>query len=200
MVHFDIMDGNFVPNLTFGPMILKSLRKHTKLIFDAHLMVSNPSDYIKPLKDAGADIVTFQVEADSCFKETIKKIKSYKMKPGISLKPKTPLIYLKNVLNEIYLVLIMTVDPGFGGQKFVPRTLKKIKEARKIIKGSKNKVFLEVDGGINPKTAPHVIEAGADILVAGSSIFRSKNYKKTIEKLMQSSHFQRRTFSPGSWR
>lgn len=184
MIHFDIMDGHFVPNLTFGPIFVKSLRKHTKLVFDVHLMVTDPYNYIEPFKKAGADILTFQIEANKNPKKIIKKIKNCEMKAGISLNPETPIDCIGNILKELDLVLIMTVHPGFAGQKFVHSTLNKIKKTRELINKTGKKINLEVDGGINPKTASLAVRAGADILVAGSSIFGSKNYKKNIKLLL----------------
>jgi ribulose-phosphate 3-epimerase len=183
MVHFDIMDGHFVPNLTFGPMLLKSLRDKTKLIFDAHLMVTNPDMYLLPLKEAGADIVSVQAEVVFHLQRTLTKIRELGMKSSVALNPSTSVDFLEYIIDDIDMILLMTVNPGFESQEFIPAMFEKIAEVKKIINRSKRDIFLEVDGGINEKTAPLAIKKGADILVAGSFIFKSGDYKKAVEKL-----------------
>jgi ribulose-phosphate 3-epimerase len=185
MIHVDVMDGHFVPNLTMGPPIIKTLRQHTKLPFDVHLMISPVHKYIKDYADAGADIITIHPEATENLKSSIQHIKRLNKKVGISLNPKTKIDLITNLLNEIDLVLIMSVNPGFGGQKFMPEVLEKIKELKKI-KDQKNLEFdIEIDGGINFDNNKLAIEAGANILVSGTTIFKNNNgnIKKNIDLL-----------------
>ena len=185
MIHVDVMDGHFVPNLTMGPPIIKTLRQYTKLPFDVHLMISPVHKYIQDYADAGADIITIHPEATDNLKESINLIKKLNKKVGISLNPETKIDLVTNFLNEINLILIMSVNPGFGGQKFMPEVLNKIKELRKI-RDEKNLVFdIEIDGGINFDNSKTAIEAGANILVSGTTIFKSNNgdIKKNIELL-----------------
>ena len=185
LIHIDVMDGHFVPNITIGPEVINKLRKYTSLPFDVHLMISPVHNFIKNFADAGADIITIHPEATNDLENSIKKIKSYNKKVGISLNPETSLDKLNNVLDKIDLVLIMSVNPGFGGQKFIENTLNKIKELRLKIDQLKLKVEIEVDGGINFKNSKSIIKAGADILVSGTTIFKSNegNIKKNIEIL-----------------
>ena len=185
LIHVDVMDGHFVPNLTIGPPIIKSLRKYTKIPFDVHLMISPVHKYIKSYADAGADIITIHPEATNNLKKSVKLIKKLKKKVGVSLNPNTSLNKLNNILNDIDLVLIMSVNPGFGGQKFIKKVLKKIKTLKKIIKKKKLKIQIEVDGGINFNNSKSIIDAGADILVSGTTIFKSNkgNIKKNIKIL-----------------
>ncbi len=185
MIHIDVMDGHFVPNLTMGPPIIKSLRQTTKLQFDVHLMISPVHKYINDYADAGADIITIHPEATENLKESINQIKKFNKKVGISLNPKTKIDVITEYLNEIDLILIMSVNPGFGGQKFMPKVLDKIKELKKI-KDKKNLSFeIEIDGGINFDNYKLAIEAGATILVSGTTIFKSNNgnIKKNIDLL-----------------
>ena len=185
MIHVDVMDGHFVPNLTMGPPIIKALRQCTTLPFDVHLMISPVHKYIKDYADAGADIITIHPEATENLKSSIQHIKSLNKKVGISLNPKTKIDLIINLLNEIDLVLIMSVNPGFGGQKFMPEVLEKIKELKKI-KDQKNLEFdIEIDGGINFNNNKLAIEAGANILVSGTTIFKNNNgnIKKNIDLL-----------------
>ena len=185
MIHVDVMDGHFVPNLTIGPPVIKALRKYTKLPFDVHLMISPVHKYIKNFSDAGSDIITIHPEATENLKVSIDLIKNLGKKVGISLNPDTPIDKIVKYLNEINLVLVMTVHPGFGGQKFISKILDKIKNLKKI-KDEKNFDFkIEVDGGINFENNKLVIAAGADILVSGTTIFRDNNgdIKKNIELL-----------------
>ena len=185
MIHVDVMDGHFVPNLTIGPPVIRSLRNHTKLIFDVHLMISPVHKYIQNFADAGADIITFHPEATEDINETINLIKKNKIKVGISLNPNTPTDIIEDYLNKIDLVLIMSVHPGFGGQKFMPEVIEKIKKlSDKKIKQNLN-FDIEVDGGINFDNSKLVKDAGANILVSGTTIFKDNNgdIKKNIDAL-----------------
>ena len=185
MIHVDVMDGHFVPNLTIGPPVIRSLRNHTKLIFDVHLMISPVHKYIQNFADAGADIITFHPEATEDINETINLIKKNKIKVGISLNPNTPIDIIEDYLNKIDLVLIMSVHPGFGGQKFMPEVIEKIKKlSEKKIKQNLN-FDIEVDGGINFNNSKLVKDAGANILVSGTTIFKDNNgdIKKNIDDL-----------------
>ena len=180
MIHIDVMDGHFVPNITVGPPVIKTLRKYTKLPFDVHLMISPVHKYIKDYAEAGADIITIHPEATDNLQESIEHIKKFGKKVGVSLNPNTQIDIIEKLLVEINLVLIMSVQPGFAGQKFIPNVLDKIKELKKI-KDEKNLNFdIEVDGGINFDNSKLVIEAGANILVSGTTIF--KNNKGDIKK------------------
>jgi ribulose-phosphate 3-epimerase len=188
MIHVDVMDGHFVPNLTMGPPVIKALRQYTKLPFDVHLMISPVHNYIEDYADAGADIITIHPEATEDLKKSIDLIKKLNKKVGISLNPKTKIDVITNHLNEIDLVLIMSVNPGFGGQKFMPEVLSKIKELKNI-KDQKNLDFdIEIDGGINFDNNKLAIEAGANILVSGTTIFKNNdgNIKKNIDLLKSS--------------
>ena len=177
-LHLDVMDGAFVPNISFGAPVISSIRKHSNLVFDVHLMVENPDRFIKDFVDAGADIITVHVEATKHLNRTVQLIKSYGKKVGISLNPSTPLEMIKHELKNINMVLIMTVNPGFGGQAFIENMTDKIKELRVLDAN----IDIEVDGGINAETGKKVKESGANILVAGSYIF-SGNYKEKIDSL-----------------
>jgi ribulose-phosphate 3-epimerase len=181
LIHLDIMDGHFVPNLTFGPMVVKSLRGFTKLPFDVHLMVENPQDMISWFAKAGADIITIHAESTKHLDKLLAEIKSYGIKAGVSLNPSTPETVLEYVLDKIDIILVMSVNPGFGGQSFISSSVEKIAKIKSMIKGKDIKI--EVDGGINPLTAAECVAAGADILVAGSAILNSGDYKKNIEAL-----------------
>jgi ribulose-phosphate 3-epimerase len=188
LIHVDVMDGHFVPNLTMGPPIIKALRQHTKLPFDVHLMISPVHKYIQDYADAGADIITIHPEATEDLQESIHHIKSLNKKVGVSLNPKTKINIITDLLDEIDLVLIMSVNPGFGGQKFMPEVLDKIKELKKI-KDQRNIQFdIEIDGGINFNNNKLAIEAGANILVSGTTIFKNNNgnIKKNIDLLKSS--------------
>jgi ribulose-phosphate 3-epimerase len=188
MIHVDVMDGHFVPNLTMGPPIIRALRQHTKLPFDVHLMISPVHKYIQDYADAGADIITIHPEATENLKNSIQHIKSLSKKVGVSLNPETKIDLIIELLDEIDLVLIMSVNPGFGGQKFMPKVLEKIKELKKI-KDEKNLEFdIEIDGGINFDNNKLAIAAGANILVSGTTIFKNNNgnIKKNIELLRSS--------------
>ena len=184
-IHIDVMDGHFVPNLTIGPEVIKKLRPLTKKIFDVHLMISPVDNFIKDFADAGADIITFHPEATEDTAKTIDLIRKERKKVGISLKPKSKIDLIENYLSEIDLVLIMSVEPGFGGQKFMPEVLSKTKILKKIIKEKNLNVDIEIDGGINFENCTLAKEAGANILVSGSTIFKENqgNLKKNIEIL-----------------
>ena len=184
-IHIDVMDGHFVPNLTIGPEVIKKLRPLTKKIFDVHLMISPVDNFIKDFADAGADIITFHPEATADVSKTIKLIKEQKKKVGISLKPKSEINLINNYLKEIDLVLIMSVEPGFGGQKFMPEVLEKTKAVRKLIDKQNLKIDVEIDGGINFENCSKAKNAGANILVSGSTIFKENkgDLKKNIEIL-----------------
>jgi ribulose-phosphate 3-epimerase len=185
MIHVDVMDGHFVPNLTIGPPVIKALRKHCSLIFDVHLMISPVHKYIEDYADAGADIITIHPEATKNLQDSILKIKSLNKKVGISLNPESKIDLIKNLLDQIDLVLIMSVNPGFGGQKFMPEVLDKIKKLKKIQTEKNINFDIEIDGGINFDNCQAAIEAGANILVSGTTVFKSNNgdIKKNINLL-----------------
>ena len=179
MVHIDVMDGHFVPNLTFGAPVVKCIRKYTELFFDCHLMISNPLKYAKDFASAGADLITFHYESDDDPKEVIDEIKRLGCKVGISVKPKTNVEEIYPYLDDVDLVLIMSVEPGFGGQSFMPEVLDKVVKLKRLNK----KFVIEIDGGIDDKTIHQAKEAGVDICVAGSYIFKQKNRIETIKNL-----------------
>jgi ribulose-phosphate 3-epimerase len=182
LIHIDVMDGHFVPNITMGPPIIKMVRKCTKLPFDVHLMISPVEKYIKAFADAGSDIITIHPEATDNLKRAVGTIKSLGKKAGVSLNPKTPISALMDVINDIDLILIMSVSPGFAGQSFMSEVLPKVTELRKMINEKKLKIDIEIDGGINFETAPLAVKAGANILVSGTTIF-SGSLKDNIQKL-----------------
>ena len=184
-IHIDVMDGHFVPNITIGPEVIKRLRPITKLTFDVHLMIAPVDNFIKDFADAGADIITFHPEATKNVSETINLIKKLGKKVGISLKPKSQINLIEDHLNEIDLVLIMSVEPGFGGQKFIPEVLDKMKELRNLINEKNLNIDIEIDGGINFNNSKKVKEFGANILVSGSTVFKEHNgdLKKNIQLL-----------------
>ena len=185
MIHIDVMDGHFVPNITIGPDVISKLRKYTSLPFDVHLMISPVHNFIKKFAKAGADIITIHPEATKDLKNSIKEIKSFNKKTGISLNPETPVSKVLPILNLIDLVLIMSVNPGFGGQKFMKETLEKVKVLRKEIDSKKLKTEIEIDGGINFENSKIARDAGVDILVSGTTIFKENegNLKKNIQLL-----------------
>lgn len=185
-LHLDIMDGHFVPNITFGPSVIKALRPHSKLFFDTHLMIENPDQYVEDFVKAGCDLITIHVEAVNHLHRSIQNIKSFGIKVGVSLNPATPLTYLDYILEEIDLVLIMSVNPGFGGQEFIPTVLPKINKLRQMVEERGLKTYIQVDGGINSQTASLVVKAGANVLVAGSAIFGMENRQKAITLLKES--------------
>ena len=185
MIHVDVMDGHFVPNLTIGPPVIKDLRKYSSIPFDVHLMISPVHKYIQAYAEAGADIITIHPEATEDLHESINQIKKFKKKVGVSLNPKTKIDTIIEILNQINLVLIMSVNPGFGGQKFIPEVLDKIKELVEIRKKQNLNFDIEIDGGINFENYKLSIEAGANILVSGTTVFKSNdgNIKKNIDLL-----------------
>ena len=185
LIHIDVMDGHFVPNLTIGPPVIKALKKNCSIKFDVHLMISPVHKYIEAYSDAGADIITIHPEATDDLSASIKKIKNLGKKVGVSLNPETKVDIIKDHLNHIDLVLIMSVNPGFGGQKFMPKVLEKIKELKNIQKNQNIDFDIEIDGGINFENSKIAIEAGANILVSGTTIFKSNNgdIKKNIDLL-----------------
>lgn len=171
-IHIDVMDGHFVPNLTFGAPIVKSIRSHSKKIFDVHLMISPVDPLIEDFVKAGADIITAHVEAGPHLHRTLQNIKSHGVKAGVSLNPATPIESIKHVIDDLDMILLMSVNPGFGGQSFIPSVLDKIAAVRKMIDASGRNIDLEVDGGVNMQTAQQCIAAGADVLVAGTAVFK----------------------------
>lgn len=185
-LHLDVMDGRFVPNITFGPPVIEAIRNTTKLTLDTHLMIENPDRYLEDFRRAGADIITVHQEACTHLQRTLTRIRELGAKAGVAINPATPVSTLQDVLDDLDLILIMSVNPGFGGQKFIPRSLKKLREAKAIIQSSKRTIHLEVDGGIDTATAPEVVKAGATVLVAGTSVFRQQDIPKAIKALRKS--------------
>jgi len=187
--HLDIMDGNFVPNISFGPMLVEFFRKATTKVCDVHLMIVEPEKFAEQFKNAGADILSVHIEACKHLHRNIQQIKSMGMKAGVAINPHTPVSELSDVLADIDLVCMMSVNPGFGGQKFILHTIEKIKQLRKMIDerglstGPRGKVQIEIDGGVTLENAPSIIAAGADVLVAGNTVFKSADPKATIYKL-----------------
>lgn len=177
-VHLDVMDGQFVPNISLGPVVIKHLRKITKLKFDVHLMISNPDPYIKEFYEAGADIITVHQETCNHLNRTIQNIKSYGIKAGVALNPATDINTLRYVIEDIDMVLIMSVNPGFGGQKLITNTEKKFRDLKKLLKEVDTKVDIEIDGGVNKNNIKDVVSWGADIVVVGSAIFNYDNIEK----------------------
>ena len=180
-IHIDVMDGHFVSNLSFGPVIIKAIRPHTKKLFDVHLMIDPAAPYLADFAHAGADIITIHVEADKHFHRNLQVIRGLGKKAGASINPGTPVSALAPVLDDLDLILVMSVNPGFAGQQFIPSQLEKIKEVRKLIGG--RAIELEVDGGIKPDNVGAVAAAGADVVVAGSAVFAGNDYVKTIGAL-----------------
>ena len=187
-IHVDVMDGHFVPNITIGPEIIKKIRPVTRKTFDVHLMIKPVDKYVQSFAEAGADIITFHPEATTNTEETIKLIKKFNKKVGVSLKPKSNISLIENFLDKIDLILIMSVEPGFGGQKFMPEVLPKLKKLKEIIANKNLKIDLEIDGGINFDNCKAAIDAGANVLVSGSTIFKQNNgnLKKNISLLRSS--------------
>ncbi len=182
-LHLDIMDGAFVPNLSFGPDFIKALRPHTKAVFDTHLMIVEPERFVDAFVDAGADIITVHLEACHSVVDTLKKIKNRGIKAGIVIKPKTPVSELLPYLSLVDMILIMSVEPGFGGQSFMPSALDKLREAREMIDKSGYDIDLEVDGGVNLNNVASIIEAGANVIVAGSAVFRAPDPSAVVKAL-----------------
>jgi ribulose-phosphate 3-epimerase len=181
--HLDVMDGRFVPNITFGPMIIEFIRRTTKKVCDVHLMIVEPEKYVEDFKKAGADILTVHIEACTHLHRNIEQIKSLGMQAGVALNPHTPAESLKDVLHDIDVVLIMSVNPGFGGQKFIQQTLQKIKDLRRMIDDKGLATKIEIDGGVTLQNAQSIIDAGAHVLVAGNTVFKSADPKATIAQL-----------------
>jgi ribulose-phosphate 3-epimerase len=180
-IHIDVMDGHFVPNLTIGPPVIRSLRRHSAKPFDVHLMIDPAQPYLAAYAEAGADIITVHAEADRHLDRSLQMIRDLGKRAGVSLNPSTPESVLEHVLHRLDLILVMTVNPGFGGQGFIPEQLAKIRRIRQMI--ADRPIELEVDGGINPETAPAVVAAGATVLVAGSAVFQGGDYHATIAAL-----------------
>lgn len=183
IIHIDVMDGDFVPNITFGPPVIKAIRKYTKLPFDVHLMISNPDRYIADFKEAGADIITVHVEACTHLHRTLQSIRSMGVKAGVALNPATDTESIRYVMDVADMVLVMTVNPGFGGQMLIEPVLQKIGKVRSIAKESGKAIDIEVDGGVNTENSIKVIQAGADIIVSGSAVFSSSDMKEAIQKI-----------------
>lgn len=182
-IHIDVMDGHFVPNITIGPLIVEAIRPVTTIPFDVHLMIENPDQYIEAFAKAGADYITVHVEACTHLHRTLQLIKSYDVKPGVVLNPHTPIESILPILEEVDLVLFMTVNPGFGGQAFIPSVLKKVKTLREIIEEQQLTIDIQIDGGINEETIVEAVEAGANVFVAGSAIYGKENRKEALERI-----------------
>ncbi|MCL5027940.1 MAG: ribulose-phosphate 3-epimerase [Bacteroidetes bacterium] len=182
-IHCDIMDGHFVPNLSFGPLVVKAARKVTKLPLDVHLMIENPDKYLEDFVNAGANSITVHQEAVIHLDRTITRIKELGVKAGVAINPSTPVDFLKDIAEYVDLVLIMSVNPGFGGQRFIPNSLKKVKETVELRKKLKSKLLIEMDGGIDNKTIKAALDAGCDVFVAGSSIFKTENVSAAAVEL-----------------
>ncbi|MDH5682825.1 MAG: ribulose-phosphate 3-epimerase [Spirochaetota bacterium] len=185
MVHFDVMDNHFVPNLTFGPKFIKDLRDKSELIFDVHLMIENPEDSVEEFLDTGGDIFTYHIEAISDIMELIRKVKGRNKQFSLSVKPKTPVETIYPYLEHLDMVLIMSVEPGFGGQSLIPETLSKVSAVKQEISARGLKCKVQVDGGVNLSTLPEVVTEGADILVMGSAFFKNNNYKTFVDSVYQ---------------
>lgn len=183
MLHIDVMDGHFVPNITIGYSVVEAIRKITKLPLDVHLMIEDPDKFVKNFADAGADFLTIHCEASVHLHRSVQFIKQNNMKAGVSINPATPVCQLENILADADLVVLMSVNPGFGGQEFIPTTLEKIKAVRKMITETGASSLIEVDGGVKIENARKIADAGADILVMGSAFFKTDNYSKTMETL-----------------
>ncbi|MBS4211891.1 MULTISPECIES: ribulose-phosphate 3-epimerase [Neobacillus] len=182
-IHVDVMDGHFVPNITIGPLIVEAIRPVTKLPLDVHLMIENPDQYIEAFAKAGADYITVHVEACRHLHRTIQNIKSFGVKAGVVLNPATPVESIQHIIGDIDMVLLMSVNPGFGGQKFIPEVLPKIKKVKQMAVEKGLEIEIEIDGGVNPETAKLCIEAGANVLVAGSAIYNQEDYAKAISHI-----------------
>lgn len=183
LIHVDVMDGHFVPNITIGPLIVEAIRPITKLPLDVHLMIENPEQYIEAFAKAGADFITVHQEACIHLHRTLHLIKSYGVKAGVVLNPATPVEMIQHVIEDCDMVLLMSVNPGFGGQKFIPSVVPKIRQLKRMIIEKGLQTEIEIDGGINPETAKLCVEAGADVLVAGSAIYNQEDRKKAIEEM-----------------
>jgi len=185
-IHIDVMDGHFVPNLTIGPVVVKALRPKSQLLFDVHLMIENPDRYVRDFRNAGADLITVHAEVCPHLHRTVQIIKETGAKVGVALNPHTPLNVIEYILEELDMVLLMTVNPGFGGQRFIPSVIPKIKLLKQWAKERNPNLYIQVDGGINNETAPLAVEAGANVLVAGSAIFNHANPAQAVAQLMDS--------------
>jgi ribulose-phosphate 3-epimerase len=183
LVHVDVMDGRFVPNITIGPLVVEAVKRSTTLPLDVHLMIVEPEKYIDDFAKAGASVITVHQEACPHLHRTLQQIRNAGAKPGVVLNPSTPLVTLEEVLGEVSQVLLMSVNPGFGGQAFIPSTIDKVRRLRAMLDARKLNVDIEVDGGINPHTAKDVVAAGATVLVAGNAVFKSKDYRAAIDAL-----------------
>lgn len=184
-LHIDVMDGHFVPNITLGPGIVKSLRKDVNMVFDAHLMIENPDNYIKEFADAGCDIIVVHQEACTHLHRTIQNIKSHGIKAGVALNPATPIETIKYVLQDVDMVLLMSVNPGFGGQSYIPVVTEKIKELKALIDKMNLDIDIEVDGGVKPSNIAEVVNAGANVIVAGSAIFNAGDIDEAVKSLRE---------------
>ena len=184
-LHIDVMDGHFVPNITLGPGIVKSLRKDVNMVFDAHLMIENPDNYIKEFADAGCDIIVVHQEACTHLHRTIQNIKLHGIKAGVALNPATPIETIKYVLQDVDMVLLMSVNPGFGGQSYIPVVTEKIKELKALIDEMNLDIDIEVDGGVKPSNIAEVVNAGANVIVAGSAIFNAGNIDEAVKSLRE---------------
>lgn len=185
MIHIDVMDGSFVPNISFGAPIMKSIRSLTEKVFDVHLMIDDPSRYIEDFVKSGADIITIHYEADKHIDRTINYIKSFGIKAGIALNPATPVSNIKHILPIVDMVLIMSVNPGFGGQKYIPYTSLKIQEVKNMCQGIGKDIMIQVDGGVDSNNINEIVESGANVLVAGSAIFRNNNIEENVKVLRE---------------
>ena len=183
MLHIDVMDGHFVPNITIGYSVVEAIRKITRLPLDVHLMIEDPDKFVKEFAEAGADFLTVHCEASAHLHRTVQFIKQHGVKAGVSINPATPVCLLENILTEVDLVLLMSVNPGFGGQEFIPFTLEKIKAVKNMVISAGTAPLIEVDGGVKIENARKIADAGADILVMGSAFFKADNYAKTMETL-----------------
>lgn len=182
-IHIDVMDGHFVPNITIGPLIVEAIRPVTQLPLDVHLMIENPDQYIEAFAKAGADYITVHVEACRHLHRTIQSIKSFGIKAGVVLNPATPVETIQHIIGDIDMVLLMSVNPGFGGQKFIPEVLPKIRKVKELAEQKGAEIEIEIDGGVNPETAKDCIEAGATVLVAGSAVYNQPDYAQAISML-----------------
>ena len=182
-IHIDVMDGHFVPNITFGPNVVTAIRPYTKKIFDVHLMIAQPEQYIEDFRSAGADYITVHCEATNHLHRLIQQIKASGAKAGVSLNPATPLCMIENIICDVDLVLLMTVNPGFGGQQFIDSSLEKISALRQLLDSKSARAVIEVDGGVNSSNAASIIAAGAQVLVAGSAVFGADDLAQAIENL-----------------
>ena len=184
-IHVDVMDGHFVPNITIGPLVVEAVRRVTSLPVDVHLMIENPDRYIEDFAKAGADLISVQVEACVHLNRTIHMIKELDRRAGVVLNPSTPLASLEWIMEDVDFIMIMSVNPGFGGQEFIPNSLDRVRALRRMIRDRGLATLIEIDGGVNEKTIKTISDAGADVFVAGSAIFKSPDYKKTIDRFRE---------------